>query len=191
MTSPLRSLSARGVSLLETLMVIFVLSVIVFLFANIFLGGSSLFSQRTAVHDIQRENIAAISAMDRVVRQGRAIVNYPEANPTESSSATTLIVKVPSIDALKEIIPATYDYFLYRRNVGQPAALEVQTIASGPGRISGTHVLSTAVKNLVFNYNADVPTSATRVTVTLETAKQIGDREVTFASETSLSLRND
>lgn len=185
-----RSDGHHGLTLLEMLLTLAVFSIVAILANEIYIGGFTTFASRTASLRVIRDNLIASQAIERTVRASSAIVNYPEVTPTEWSDADTLILKLPSIAANGDLIPATFDTVIFRRKAGEPEALEEETIANGPGRTSGIRVIVTTVRSLTFHYDTITPTTATRVTMVLSTTAMIRGRPTTYTNEITTLLRN-
>ena len=105
-----------------------------------------------------------------------------------TSSASTLILELPSVDASGVVLPSSYDYVVYYKD----GAYVYRTLEAGAGstRRAGTKLLSDAVSSLVFDYATTTPANATSVNVSVTTQKSPHGQSVQSKLGNTIYLRN-
>lgn len=114
----------------------------------------------------------------------------------DTSSASQLVLKVASIDSLGEVIADTYDLFVFFLDQNY---LRFQiTPDPASSRKTTDRVFSNSVNNLNFQYfnSANpplevVPTSATKVRISLNLEQKFGDDSEINVATSEADLRND
>ncbi len=108
-----------------------------------------------------------------------------------TSSSTTLILRIPSLDSSRNIITGVYDYIVFYRDPDNPTHINY-TLDAGTGsiRVSGTKTLTTNNASLTFRYNAQDLVSSNRISIALEQTQSHRNTTLTTTGWTSLFLHN-
>ncbi len=98
------------------------------------------------------------------------LAQHAFANATYTSTSTSLVLEIPSIDSSGNVIANTYDYAaFYVTGTNAYRLLEANALSA---RASGTKQLSSTVSALTFTYNATDFTQVNTVTVDIQTQAQ-------------------
>jgi prepilin-type N-terminal cleavage/methylation domain-containing protein len=159
----------RGFTLVETLIVIFLFSLIMLAVVDLYVGFNKSYSKQSASINTSLSAAALVDEVKRLALQANAVVASRAFNGvTHTSSATTLVLSLPSIDASGNILSAKYDYAaFYLTGSTTYRILEVDASSARP---SGSRKLSDVVSDLLFTYNNVTPSLATMVTVDATTS---------------------
>lgn len=178
-----------GLTLIEVLIAMGISIAVTGLLVVIMISSAGLFS-RQSISLEQGLNINdALMSVRQNIKQAKAVeASLTGGTTTYNSSLEQLILKTPSIDSSGNIIPGTFDYAVFFKDINK---LRLKVFPDGSSsRKSQDRIFSTGVDNLRFQYfNSDnpplevIPPLATTVRVTL-TIKQ-----KTATSEAA--LRND
>jgi prepilin-type N-terminal cleavage/methylation domain-containing protein len=180
---------AKGFTLIETV-------IVSALFLVITLALGSLFISFYKTYGYQNAIVSAAGASGRIIDRAQSVVlpadqvasSHVFSGTTYTSSATTLVVEMPSIDSSGVTISGTYDYAVIYRS-GTTVYLKVEPAAAS-SRPAITEDIAEGVSSLSFAYdNADF-TQVTSVTVdTTAAATSKGDTVQSRKKET-IYLRN-
>lgn len=128
-----------GVSLMEVLLVIALLTVLGSVMITVFTSSYRTYTIETKRAHLQFLLKGAAETMTRKIQQGQTVVSSQGIYTTSTSA---VIVRLASIEADKDIIPSTYDYIIYRQDPTDSSQLQEITIAgSGSSRASGTRTI--------------------------------------------------
>ncbi len=162
---------------------------------TVFISSYRTYTIETKRAHIQLLQKGATETMTRKIQQGQTVV---ASQGSYTTSGTTVIIRLASIDANKDIIPSTYDYIVYRRNPSNTAQLQEITIGgTGSSRTSGTRTLLDNLTSFAINYynqdNVQLNSSysnAKRLKITL--TSQESHRSISISSSLSqfMTLRN-
>lgn len=180
----------RGFTIQEVMVAIFISSLLGVLVISVFLAGNRFFSITRNDVDIQTEMGRVINLFQRDVRGADSVSEYPLGSPTFTADSDTLVVRALSLESDGDIIPTTYDYFIYSLSGAGPYTLTREVVASGAGRASSTDVLSTHVTDLTFTYNSTPVTGATEIIIETSITKEYQSLQRTLTSRAAAKLRN-
>ncbi len=179
----MKSIVKNGFTLIEVTIVILLTALVMIVIVEFFFGTLSIYRQQEADLILNNSARTALDDIDANVRSSSVtLTNYL----TYNAGPDTLIVRMPSIDAGKIIIPGTYDTVvfyligtnLFRDTVPDPAS----------SRLAQNKLLAENVSSLTFNYdNADfaqVTTVQTDLSLLRNTGKEI--RTLTLSSKSRL-----
>lgn len=182
----------RGVSLMETLVVIGIMAVLLVIVAQIFALNYDVYAKQTARLDADTGAVFAARNLSDLARGASKVMASQIINSTlYTTSADEIVLRVPSLDASGDIIDATFDYIAIYRDATDTSKIFADTeIGVGSTRINGKKLVTAYNGTMGFRYNAPDETDATRVGVFMINTQTI--RGSTFRSKawTSLFLRN-
>ncbi|OYV63686.1 MAG: hypothetical protein B7X03_00805 [Parcubacteria group bacterium 21-58-10] len=132
-----------------------------------------------------------------VIREAEALVLPADAvlqtytfssGATYTSTSTSLVLELPSIDSSGNSIPNAHDYAAFYV-VGTDAYRLLQTDASS-ARTPGTKLLSTTIQSLTFTYNNADFTKVSSTTIDVQTQASVKQNVLTDHLREQLMLRN-
>lgn len=180
----------RGFTLQEVMISIFISSLLGLLVISVFLTGNRFFNITQADVDIQTEMARIINLFQQDVRGGESISEYPLGSPTFTTDGDTLVVRSLSIKSDGDVLPTTYDYFIYSLSGSGPYTLTRTVVANGDGRRSSSDILSTKINSLSLTYNATPVTNASEVIIEVNLTKQYEQLQRTLTGRAAATLRN-
>jgi prepilin-type N-terminal cleavage/methylation domain-containing protein len=182
----------RGVTLMETLVVITVMTVLLLIVTEVFILNYDVYLKQTGRIEADTGTVFAARSISEQARGATQVMASRTIDGTlYTTSDTTLVLELPSIEQDGDVLIATYDYIAFARDPGDATRVITATdAASGSSRFDGTKLLTAFNDTMTFRYNDPVPADATRVSVLLINETTV--RESTFRSQawTSVFLRN-
>lgn len=189
---------SAGFTLVEVLIVTAITAVIAVLLVVIIINSTGLFYDQSSKVGQGLGSNDALAEVRKTIKESNGIsVTYPSISPIYTTGATQLILKLSSIDSSSNIIPETYDYFVFAFADGR------LRLKSFPNNLSNREnvdkILSSNVEKVHFQYlNSQNPpqevapatASKVRITLTLKQRSSGQDYEVSVATSEA-SLRND
>jgi prepilin-type N-terminal cleavage/methylation domain-containing protein len=179
----------RGFTLIETI-------IVVALSVCMLAALSSLIYSFTTISNYQKASLQSSGSASIAMREIESLVFPADAllqthifsSVTYTSSATTLVLEIPSIDNSGNTIANTYDYAaFYVVGTNAYRLLEANALSK---RSSGIKQLSTTASALSFTYdNADF-TKASIVTIDLQTRAQVKQTILSDHRHEQITLRN-
>ncbi len=107
---------------------------------------------------------------------------------TATSSSTTLVLEIPSIDGSGNVITNTYDYAeFYVIGANAYLHLEANVLSS---RVSGTKLLGSDVNTIIFTYNSSDFTQVNTVMVDIQTRATVKQDTISDHLQEQIRLRN-
>jgi prepilin-type N-terminal cleavage/methylation domain-containing protein len=184
-----KNTSESGFTLIELLIVIFVSTIILTGFLLIYDWYQKNYAFQQAQLLVSGQARASMNEIQQYALQASEVVASQTVNGTAySSSNTTLILKVPSINSASEPIADTYDYIVFVQVGSQLSEIVAPNAASF--RPAYSKQLSDSVHALSFTFNtADFP-QVNRITVSIENRRQIRTGPVKAQVEQLVLLRN-
>ena len=178
-----------GLTLIEVVITVGVTALLVMALASIFLWFNTLYSYQGAYRSATDTVGRVLHATEEVaIPAHRVVASHAFASETYSSTATTLVVEVPSIDTDGNVIVGQYDYAVIYATDG--AAYRQVERGNGSVRQAGTKKLGSNVTVLSFTYdNVDV-TSAATVTIDVTSSTTTHGTVVSGRGREALRLRN-
>lgn len=162
----------RGVSLIESIVVVGIFALMIVALANLFLGFGNNYSTEAALTDTGVDASALTNEFAQDVLAADAIVaSHSFAGVTYTTDAATLVLQLPAIDSTGATITSTYDYialvttgtYAYRYTDASPSS----------ARKSITKTLARSLSALTFTYDNADPTQSRSVTIDATTSKQV------------------
>lgn len=186
--------SKPGISFAEYMVAFAILGIISLTAVGIYVAHFRLFTNQNTAIDVNTQGKMALGDITNQLRQSESIVSTCPSCDSDTTGATSLILRLWPIDAsLEPIDPAgsNYDYILYKRNPGDTTKLVRITYPyATSSRKSGTHVIAVNIDDLQFTYDNATPALAAQVTVTVTTTATAGSKTQTYTDSAKANLRN-
>lgn len=183
----------KGVSIVEIVVSFAVLAILSIIIGSVYLAHFRIFSNQNTSMDIATQARQAIDEMTMQIQQAESIVAGCASCGVDTSDATTLIIRLWSIDASGEPIDpggTTYDYIVFKRDPAQNKILKVTYPSGSSTRPGGVHIVAGGATALSFTYDNATPANATEVEIsTTSTANSISRTQST-TEVGKASLRN-
>ena len=110
------------------------------------------------------------------------------ASATHTSTTTSLVLQVPSIDSSGNVITNTYDYVaFYTAGTNVYRLLEKNALSA---RVAGTQLLSQTLGALSFSYDSATFSEIRVVTIDIETGATVKEEVFTTRLREQIRLRN-
>lgn len=185
----------NGFTLIETLIVITIVSIIGFFVTMILVNNTGLFYLESSKVDQGVHTNNVLTSISSNVRRARSIASgYPETSPAYITSSAVLVLKLSAVDSSNNIIQDTYDYVVYYKDTDK---LRFKLIpASGSQRPPVDQILAFNVDQIIFRYfdssGIEVsPTLAVRVQASILLKQKAGISTLSNTATTEAFLRND
>lgn len=187
-----RAAPERGVSLMETLVVIGVMMTIMVIISQIFLSTYAVYAKQTARIEADTGAVFAARTISEIARGAIEVVDSQTVNGTDyATSSTALILKLPTIDADGAIIAGLYDTVVFARDATDTDTIISDTdAATGSSRFDGQRVVTADNATMTFRLNAPDAADATRVSVLIINTVTTRGQTFTSPAWTSIVLRN-
>lgn len=186
-----------GLTFVELLITMGIFCVVGFLLLVIVVNSLGVFyKQSTKVSGGININDALSSVRGNIKESTGVVESYTIGATTYTSSPTTLVFTIPSIDASNNIISNTYDYFVFYLSGN---ILKFKTFPNALSvRKSQDQIFSTNVNNLNIKYydlssppNEVAIAAAKKVRISLTLKEKSGVGYTVNTATTEASLRND
>lgn len=188
----------NGFTLVEMLIVTAIATVVASLLVVIIANSAGLFYKESAKIGQGVSANDALSKFRQAVKQSSSVASsYPEdSSPIYTTSATQIVLKIPSIDADGGTISNIFDYFVFLKDQDKLKLKIFPDVQSF--RLSHDQILSSKVENLLFEYYDSQtppqqvqPPSAKRIRMTLTLKQKSGADFEESVATSEASLRND
>jgi hypothetical protein len=158
----------RAFTLMETVITIALSAVIMLAIANLYINFNSLYVyQQTFVATTNAASSAIQALNTAVLPADQVVASHSFGGTTITSSASTLVLEVPSISSTGDIIAGTHDYIAFYRT---GTDLYQRTDAgAGSARSASTKRVAALVDATAFSYDTADITQATRVSADVTT----------------------
>lgn len=158
----------RAFTLTETVITIAMTVVIMLAIANLYLNFNSLYLyQQTfvATTDAARSGIGAVR--EAVLPADRIVASHSFSGTTVTTSASALVVEIPSVNAAGDIVSGAYDYIgFYRTGTDLYQRTEANAASVRP---AGIRKVAALVDTIVFSYDTADAAQAARVSADITT----------------------
>lgn len=178
-----------GFTLIETLVTAAIVVILSWVLIGMYLNYTAFHARQGASLEMVLTAGQLANRLHMNAAQASTIADtHTFAGTAYTSSADTLVLQLPAVNASGDILPATYDYVAYYAT--GTIAYELIDANAGSIRLSGSKTLSTTVESLSFTYQAS-PSSSGWVEMDLqtETASSSAATTTTHITERSY-LRN-
>lgn len=187
--------SSDGVTLVELLVGIGIMSIIVLIVVNLFISSGRFSSAEQLRIDVSEKAARVLSGLDETLREARAVItsaNY--SSVTYTTGDTTVVLTTPSLLADGSLSLSDTDTVIVYRDTSDPDNIALRRIiaalGTGSTRTTGSTTLVQGVKDVYFRYTTDVPTETTVVSATVTTETSVNNRPFTAAMILNATLRN-
>ena len=193
----MKKLNEKGYTLFEVLIFAALAGVIGIVLSIVMVNSNQLFiTQSNKINQGVGIN-SALSDINEAIRNAAFIATgYPVASPTYTTSASTLVLAIPSIDASGNIISSTYDYYVVTKDSANPKILRLLMFKDpSSSRSNNNKVLLTDLKVVQFTYldkdsNSVSPNSAVKVNIVLNSQVDSGILSKQTSGSAQTRLRN-
>lgn len=187
----------KGFSLLETVIIMGLMSMIGLLLMVIIVNSSGVFYKESSkLSEGLNINDALSNVRDTIKRSSGVVVSYTGQSTTYTSGATQLVLKIASIDSSNNLIANTFDYFVYFLDQKKFRLKSFPNSLSS--RKAQDQIFSTSVDSLLFQYfnlnnppSEITPDSASKVRITLTLKQKSGAGYESKTATSEATLRND
>lgn len=161
-----------GTTLLEAIIAISIMALLLVVVANLTIATVRYQQIESVRSEIVRQAVIGLEPIRDAGEHARAIRATSTINGIFfTSSSSTIILDLPSVNASGNPIPSSTDIVAFTRKAGMPRLLVRNTNAApGSKRVSRTDTLAHDVSNLTFLYPTSTPSAATSFTVLLATS---------------------
>ena len=188
----LLSKKTKGLSLLETIIYIFIGVLIIIVISEIFVNQSTLGQKRTSQSDLERSAGVGIETIKTAIQGASTVVLSRSFSGTAyTSDEDTLILELPSLDGSGNLVLGSYDYIVFFIDPSDSTLLKTTTeSAAGSARPENTRIISSFVSSVEFRYNKASAADSTAIDATITTAKTLGTGTLSAKSHAKVNLRN-
>lgn len=181
-----------GLSLMEAIVVVGVMTIIMFIVTQIFIINYDLFLKQSKRTD---NETGAVTAARTVSQMARGAVSVEQSHGFDGdlvvSSSTALVLKLPSIDGSGNIVPNTYDYVGFYRDATETNKMFAIIDADDASvRVDSDRLITNYNQMLDFRYNNPTITEASRISIYILNQQIQKDIELNTRGWTSIFLRN-
>lgn len=188
-------MKGKGFTLVEMVIAVAVAAIAGTLLIQLLIQSNGLFYQQTAkVNQGLKLNDTTLQ-IEADVKSAAAIAASYLSFTTSSS---TLVLKIPSLDASGNVIDQNYDFLVIYKDSTNPKILRRRIFPSAPPSLRGSlnQVLLTNLSDITFLYydkNGAIvsPTAAAKINFTLNASTPIGLNNQQASASGEVSLRND
>jgi hypothetical protein len=143
----------RAFTLVETIMVVALAVALVFACTQLYVVyGRSILVEQSSINI----TLGGSSIMDAVRTAGlqasHVVASHAFSGVTYTSTTTTVVFELPSVDAAGAVITNTYDYIAIFAS--STSAYQLTSAAVGSDRVSGQKLLTTSLSALSYTYNS-------------------------------------
>jgi len=179
----------RGITLVETVVVISITTLALFALTNLFLLFNSTYGYQQAVIATAGSAGSAMNALEAaVLPASEVLVSRDFSDTAYASATTTLVLELPAVDGSGDMLPGAYDYIVFYTSDG--TLYRLTEADAGSARTSGLKLLSTTLNSLAFTYDNGDFAQVTNVAVDLETRALVKQEEVLSRLTGQWYLRN-
>lgn len=179
------SKNSAGFSLMEAIIVIALVSVILVMLSQFFLGGNQTYRLQKAEISVNYSARAGLDDIDSYVRQAAQVLNSYDVY---TAGSAVLILEIPSLSASNQIIPATNDHVVYymdgtkllRQIYVDPASI----------RLAGTKLVAENISSIEFILDNVDYAQVTEVETEMVITENTGRENKTLSITSKSRLRN-
>lgn len=185
----------KGITLPEVLITIAIAVVVGGLLINIMFQNTGLFYQQTSRVNQGVGINDSLSKIRASIKEARSVAaQYVDGSTTYTSSASQLVLSLPSVDSSGNVLANTYDYVVYYLDQDKLRFLLFPNVLSK--RMLANQIISSSAESLLFQYfdssgNQVSATSAVLVKVTLTLRQKAAYGFETNIATSEANLRND
>lgn len=178
---------------MEGMTVIGVMAIILVMVSEIFTVSYDVFIKQSARSENETGAVLAARAIAEAARGADSIeASYVINGTTYTTSSDVLVLKLPTIDASNNVVPASYDYMaIYRHSAQTTKIFSDIDAAAGSKRIDGQKLMTANNTIMRFRYNDPDVTNANRVQVYLVNSQTKRQTVLTTKAWTAIFMRNN
>lgn len=177
--------------MLEIIIVLSIALVCFLIILGMYICQSRLYTSESNISELQTINSIAQETISATIEQGAEIIESRSINGIGyASGQNTIIVKLASINANKQIIIGAYDYIVLRFDPINSKIISNTEINAGSARIAGEKTIANFVDTLNFRYNSNVWSEVSIVEFTIATKKEINDEDREERAFKTVKLKN-
>lgn len=160
-------MTKRGFSLIETMVVLGISVAALVALVNLFLMFNAIYGYQQAFIASAGSAGTTMNALEAAILPAdQVLASHAFSGDAYTSSATTLVLELPSIDSSGALIVGAKDYVAF---YASGASFFRRTeAAEGSMRVSGVKTLSTTVSSISFTYDSADFTKVTNITTDLK-----------------------
>ena len=180
----------NGFSLIEMVIVIAVgTAMLIVLGALIFNFNKTSIYQQTLVQSSGSANALLREIKSLALPANAVLETHTFSSATHTSTTTSLVLRIPSINGSGSVITNTYDYAaFYVAGTKAYRLLEANALSN---RTSGTKLLSSTISTLTFTYNNVSFPAVNTITVDIRTQASTTQEMLTDRRIEQIRLRNN
>lgn len=184
---PLRS--STGFTLIEIMMVLFFAGILMVVIFNLYDWYNKLYNYQQGLVRVTTGSRTAVQTLQSYVSQSKAVLASASVNGTTySSSTTTLVTQLPSIDSSNNLVAGKWDKAVFYAS-GPNFYLQVEPDPAS-SRLKLYKLLSDSLQSLSFGYNNADFSQVSKVTVNFQAALQVRDQKVISNLQQDMYLLN-
>ncbi len=181
--------SQKGFTIIETLIVLFLVSLVTMAMLQLYLSFYASYAVQNASINASYSAGQIVNETSRLALQADAIIaSHIFSGTTYTTGSTTIVLEIPSINSSGDIIAGKHDYAAV--NFSTTIVTRALDADASSARVSGTKLLSDVAGNLTFTYNNGSPTLATNVTIDILTQSQVKQQTLKSHLIQKVYLRN-
>jgi hypothetical protein len=180
----------RAFTLIETEIVVALsasimvaLGLLIFNFNKILAYDNASAQSSGSATTVMREIVSFALPADAILQTH----TFPSA--TYTSTSTSLVLEIPSIDSSGNVIANTYDYAAFYV-VGTTTAYRLLQTNPLSARVSGTKQLSSTIRSLTFSFGTTTFANLSTTTVDIQTQAQVKQDILSDHRREQIRLRN-
>lgn len=179
----------KGFTIAETLVAAGIISILTLVLIQFLLGYNKSFGIFNANVDVSSSAGRVITETSAAAREASAVLaSRLFSDTTYTSSATSLVLQLPSVDATGAAIFGKYDYIaFYLEGANAYKRTEVDVASTRP---AGVKLLSETVNSLTFTYDNANFALVQKIDIDIETEKQVKDEVSESHLRQQVYLRN-
>ena len=178
-------------SLLEAIVVMGIMAIVLFMVTEIMILNYTIFERQSRRSDNETGAIIAAKTVSQMTRSAAAVESSHVFDSATHTSSSTLVLKLPAIDASDTILESTFDYIaFYRDDVETDKIMAVIDADALSVRQDSTRLITANNQSLMFRYNDPIIGDANRVSIYIMNQQTYRDSTLTTRGWTSIFLRN-
>lgn len=179
----------RGFTLIESIIVIFLFALVMLAVTDMYISFNKSYSKQVASINTSLSAAALMDEVQRTTLQANAVVaSHVYSGTTYTTSTTTLVLSLPSIDGSGNIVSNKYDYAIFYL-AGSTTYRILDTDASS-ARAPSSKKLSDVIGSLAYTYNNVTPSSSTMITIDATTTSTAEGQTFQKHLTQQVNLRN-
>lgn len=187
----------KGLTLVEVLLAVGVGIIVSTLLLVIMVNSAGLFYKESSKLQEGLNTNDALARVRASIKESSSVAaSYTSGTTTYTSSATQIVLKIPSVDSSGNIIANTFDYTIFFL---EQTKFRYKLIPnSQSSRKSQDQIFSTSVDNLTIKYldsqnppSEVAPTSAKKIKLALRLKQKNGQDIEQITATSEANLRND